>query len=327
MKRFLTGILLLILLFPALKSQDVFVSSAFDSTRIYVGDQINFTVTIEQPADTELKLPVFTDTIIKNIEVLKGPDVDSISIGNGRVKIIEKYLVTSFDSGLYQIDPVFAESRNADGIKRFFSDYARLEVRKYRVAPSDTTSRIYDIIGPYKAPVTVSEVLPWALAAIILAALVWALVVFIKKRKLVKSGSPVIVNPDPAHVIAFRELEKLRSEELWQKGQYKQYYTRLTEILRQYLENRYKVYSLELTTSETLHALLKTGFRKNDDYERLRTVLTGADLVKFAKYVPENDENELNFRIAWDFVDATKEIIVVVPVEEGEKKAGKEDGV
>lgn len=303
------------------------MSSAFDSTLIYIGDQINFTVTIEQPADIELKLPVFTDTIIKSIEVLQGPDVDSVRIGNGRVKITEKYLVTSFDSGLYQIDPVFVEVRNPDGIKRFFSDYARIEVRKYRVAPADTTASIYDIIEPYKAPVTASELLPWALAAVVIAALVWALVIFIKKRKLTRSGVPEIINPDPAHVIAFRELEKLSSEELWQKGHFKHYYTRLTEILRQYLENRYRVYSLELTTSETLYALLKTGFKKNEGYERLRTVLTGADLVKFAKYIPTKEENEMNFRNAWDFVDTTKEVIIVVPQDEAGQNTGKEAGV
>ncbi len=60
------------------------------------------------------------------------------------------------------------------------------------------------------------------------------------------------VNPDPAHVIALRDLERLMSEKLWEKGEIKAYYTRLTEILRQYLENRFSVYSLEMTTDETL---------------------------------------------------------------------------
>ncbi|MBK7480262.1 MAG: hypothetical protein IPI69_11465 [Bacteroidales bacterium] len=97
---------------------------------------------------------------------------------------------------------------------------------------------------------------------------------------------------EPAHVIAFRELELLRDEQLWQKGETKRYYTRLTEIIRQYLENRYGVNSLELTTSETLEALLKTGFKKNELYKRLRSVLNQADLVKFAKYKPDPVEND-----------------------------------
>jgi hypothetical protein len=102
-------------------------------------------------------------------------------------------------------------------------------------------------------------------------------------------------------------LEYLKAEELWQKGEIKRYYTRLTEILRQYLENRFRVYSLELTTEETLEALVRTGFRKNGTYNDLKSVLTGADLVKFAKYNPVASENDTHFQTSWNFVAATKE--------------------
>ena len=88
------------------------------------------------------------------------------------------------------------------------------------------------------------------------------------------------------------------------------YYTRLTEILRQYLENRFRVYSLELTTEETLVELIKTGFKKNNGFNDLKSVLTGADLVKFAKYKPVADENEALFQNSWKFVDSTKEVFI-----------------
>jgi len=61
-----------------------------------------------------------------------------------------------------------------------------------------------------------------------------------------------------------------------------------------------------MTTSETLEELLKTGFRKDDSYTKLKSVLNGADLVKFAKYKPDPSENELSFEYSWDFVIATK---------------------
>jgi hypothetical protein len=97
---------------------------------------------------------------------------------------------------------------------------------------------------------------------------------------------------------------------LWQKGAIKTYYTRLTEILRQYLENRFRVFSLELTTDETLDSLIKTGFKKDGSYKLLKTVLTGADLVKFAKHIPEPTENESQYQKSWDFVFTTREIEV-----------------
>jgi len=140
---------------------------------------------------------------------------------------------------------------------------------------------------------------------------VWAGIRFIRKLKRSKEGEVPEIEPDPAHIIAFRELEKLREEKLWQNGEIKPYYTKLTEILRQYLENRFKVFSLELTTSETLEALVKTGFKKDESYNQLKRVLTGADLVKFAKHNPEPTENEMHFQNSWDFVLATKEKEVI----------------
>jgi hypothetical protein len=311
MRRLYIYIFLLIIAGSVTQGQDVKVTSSFDSTRIYIGDQIKFTVVIDQPSDIRLNTPVFKDTLIKKIEILSGPVVDSSAGKDKRIRITQKYLITSFDSGKYQVPPVFAELKNEAGIKRFYSDYSRLEVMRLKIAPADTTAKIYDIIQPYRAPVTLGEILPWVLLIVVIGAIVWFIIRYIKNHKKVKSGIAEIVIREPAHIIAFRDLEKLDSEKLWQKDEIKNYYTKLTEILRQYLENRYGVYSLELTTTETLDALLRTGFKKDASFSQLKTVLTGADLVKFAKYKPEPVENESHFKNSWDFVERTKEADVL----------------
>ncbi|HLP73314.1 MAG TPA: hypothetical protein VK155_10460 [Bacteroidales bacterium] len=301
--------------------QKITVTAAFDSTRILIGDQIHYTITVEQPADLMLTLPSFRDTLIKNIEIVGAPETDSVNLGQGQLRVTEKYLITSFDSGMYRVPPVYAEVKNPGGLNRYYSDAAMLEVARYRIAPADSSAKIYDIVDPYRAPVTFGEILPWILLAIVLAGIVWFIIKWLRNRKASKTESERPVITEPAHIIAFRELEELKSKELWQKGGYKQYYTRLTEILRKYLENRYNVFSLELTTSETLDALLKTGFRKDAFFNMLKGVLLSADLVKFAKYVPGGEENELHFRSAWDFVEGTK--VVIVQPEPG---ANKEEG-
>jgi hypothetical protein len=311
--------LLLLQLFSSASAQDVKVKSSFDSTRIFIGDQIRFTVTIEKPAGLKLILPALKDTLIKNIEIVSGPVVDSTPQG-GRMKIIQRYLVTSFDSGRYQVPPVFAEIKNENGLKRFYSDYSLLKVMRVKIAPPDTVSKIFDIVKPYRAPVTVGEVLPWVLIVALAAGLVWLAIRYIRKLRSTGREPEVIINPDPAHVIALRELERLRDEKLWQSGEIKKYYTRLTEVLRQYLENRYRVYSLELTTSETLVALVKTGFKRDGSYSQLKNVLTSADLVKFAKYNPEPSENESVFQESWNFVLATKEELASLPERETDEK-------
>jgi hypothetical protein len=287
-------------------SQGVNVTASFDTSRIFIGDQLKFTVTVDKPSGLNLNIQHFKDTIWKNIEIVSGPFVDSLT-ASGRVKIVQKYLVTTFDSGFYMVPPVYAEMKSASGLKRFYSEYSVLEVIRVKTAPQDTTAKIFDIIKPYRAPLTLGEIFPWLLLTLLIAIIVWAAIRYLRKLKNSREGVKVVVDPDPAHIIAFHELEKLKEEKLWQKGELKKYYTRLTEILRQYLENRYRVYSLELTTTETLDELVKTGFRKDASYNQLKSILTGADLVKFAKYIPEPSENDLRFQQSWDFVRVTKE--------------------
>jgi hypothetical protein len=306
MRRLFFSIFIFISFLSSSNSQDVKVTTRFDTSRIYIGDQTHFSITVDQPAGINLSIPSYKDTLYKKIEILSGPVVDSSINKEGRIKIIQKYLVSSFDSGFYQVPPVIAELRTESGLKRFFSDYSPLEVMRVMIAPADTTLKIFDIIKPYRAPVTLGEILPWVLLVAVLGVIIWAIIRYIRKRKKTQKGIEVVINPDPAHVIAFRELERLRDEKLWQNGEIKLYYTELTEILRQYLENRFRVFSLELTTSETLEALVKAGFKKDASYNQLKAVLTGADLVKFAKYKPEPTENESHFQTSWDFVTATK---------------------
>src|SRR5512133_465742 len=321
MMRLIFSLFLFISIVLSSFGQEVKITTAFDSTRILVGDQINYTITVEKPSDLRLAFPVYKDTLSKNIEILSGPRTDSSAVQNGRIKIIQRYLITSFDSGRYQVKPFIAETRFEGGLKRFYSDYSLLEVMRSRIAPADTSAKIFDIIKPYRASLTLGEVLPWVLIAILAGILVWAAIRFFKRFKKSETVTEQYIPTDPAHVNAFRELEKLRNDGLWQKGEIKKYYTQLTEILRQYLENRYRVYSLELTTAETLEALVKTGFKKDGSYNDLKAVLTGADLVKFAKYNPVPSENELHFQTSWNFILATKEIEEAsVPVEENKSK-------
>lgn len=306
---------------PKVLGQDVNISSAFDTLRIQIGDQILYTITVDQPNDIEVTLPEFKDTLYKSIEILEGPDIDSTYNQEGRIKIIEKYLITAFDSGFYEVPPVFAETKNENGIKRYFSDYAQLKVSRVNIAPADTTAQIYDIIGPYKAPLTLGEILPWILLVIVCGIIVWGLVKYLPRLKKSKTLVNPVIKQDPAHIIAFRDLEKLKEEKLWQKGEIKHYYTRLTEILRQYLENRFNVFSLELTTEETLNALISSGFKKDSSYKMLNEILSGADLVKFAKHNPDASENEIHFQNSWNFIDITKE---TVSIEENKNEKGKE---
>lgn len=325
MKRISAILLYIYASLGGLSAQEVSIKSEFDSARIWIGDQINFTITVEKPVSYILAFPVFRDTLIKNIEVLKGPLTDTALLKDGRIRIRQRYLITSFDSGFYQVPPVFTELKTTNGIKRFYSEYAPLEVMRVRITPPDTTMKIFDIVKPYRAPLTAGEILPWLLLLVVATAIVWYAVRLIKKLRIKKSGEEPVINPDPAHIIAFRELEKLKAAQLWQKGEVKVYYTVLSEIIRQYLENRFGISSLELTTVETLNGLTRSGFKDDVSLRKLKTVLTASDLVKFAKYSPEASENEIQFENGWDFVSQTR-LEVLPTVEKAETTSERREG-
>jgi hypothetical protein len=302
-------------------AQEVKIRTEFDSAMIWIGDQINFTVTLEKPVGYLISIPVFRDTIVRNIEILKGPFSDTSLLKDGHVRIRQKYLITSFDSGFYQVPPVFAELSTAGLIKRYYSDYSALRVMRAQIAPPDTASKIFDIVKPIRAPLKPGEILPWVLLLLIAGVLIWYGIKLVKKLRMKKAGVEPVIEAEPAHIIAFRDLEKLKADQLWQNGELKAYYTILSEILRQYLDNRFGISSLELTTIETLSALTRSGFKDDYSYRKLKTVLTTSDLVKFAKYTPEPSENDILFEDAWDFVSKTRaEELPVVEIGDTEER-------
>lgn len=155
-------------------------------------------------------------------------------------------------------------------------------------------------------PVTFREVLPWAVLAIVLAVLGYLLYRYIRHRREQGSlfGKPVV--QDPPHIVALRELDRIRGEQLWQNGEEKLFYTGVTDALREYIEARYEVSAMEKTTSEIMADLSDKKIEPRY-YKELDELFKTADLVKFAKYVPGNEENEEVIPMAVRFVNAAFE--------------------
>ena len=120
---------------------------------------------------------------------------------------------------------------------------------------------------------------------------------------------------EPAHVIALRELDRLREEKLWQRSEFKTYYTRLTEIIRQYIERRYGIPAMEMTSYEILDAWKLEEQPEEDLAAQLNRLLNLADLVKFAKEKPLASDNEENLERAYEFVKRTVHVVKTEEVE------------
>ena len=128
--------------------------------------------------------------------------------------------------------------------------------------------------------------------------------------KRIRDNKPIIrkvkVEPKlPPHQLAMQEIERIKSEKVWQKGQSKEYYTELTDAIRTYIKNRFGFNALEMTSSEIIDKLLQMNDK--DAISDLRSLFQTADLVKFAKHSPLMNENDANLISAIDFINETKE--------------------
>ena len=109
----------------------------------------------------------------------------------------------------------------------------------------------------------------------------------------------------PAEEVALEKLDEIKAEKIWQNGKVKEYHTELTDVIREYISRRYEVSSTEKTSDETLRDLKPKMKDQKDLFERLRKMLSLADLVKFAKWTTTPDENESALLTAYDFVKET----------------------
>jgi hypothetical protein len=181
-----------------------------------------------------------------------------------------------------------------------------------------TAYQIMDIDDElYKTPLSLAEVFYYiwrfiknnwwwltALIVLIMAALYYFL--YYKKDKPVFRQK---VKPaEPAHVIAFRELDRIKNEKLWLKNRVKDYYTDLTDTLRRYLEHRYDVKAMEKTSAEIMQLLDEENLLKDSLRMKMRDILERSDFVKFARSLPLPDENERSLKQAYDIVEQSKEI-------------------
>ncbi len=174
----------------------------------------------------------------------------------------------------------------------------------------DSTFRLHDIKPPVKYPYTLEELLPGILIVLgvllLIIIIIYVILRLTRKNTLFGRAIPGLRGKpqEPPHVIALRELEKIRLERLWQNNKVKLYYTKVTDVLRVYLELRFSIPATELTSDEIMCNLeqltLPAGL-----LQEAAEFLKVSDLVKFAKYLPAREENDNAIQVVRQFVEAT----------------------
>lgn len=310
-----------LLLFPGfmLRAQKVQVSARIDSTSILIGNQAHIHLTAAFDVKNgvpKIQWPQVADSVAPKVQVISKSKITTSVPDSSQPTVQQEtqdITITSFDSGYYAIPP-FKFVIDGDTANSQLTEPMMLQVNTVHV---DTTTAFKDIKAPLQAPFSILEILPYIgyglLALLVLGGIIYYLIRKLKKQKPTTIEKPKEIIPP--HVKALQELEKIALQKLWQEGKIKDYYTGITDVLRIYLEERYGVKSLEMTTDEIMLALKRKDISELMK-QKLRDILVLSDLVKFAKENPLPTEHELCFTSSVDFVNETaerKEPVVTEP--------------
>ena len=290
--------LVLILFSSLLFSQQKKIETSIDIKKNKIGAQFN--LTLKTNVDTLSKVVFPNSKSFGKLEVIRSYVVDTIPHGD-RYELIKKYGLTQFDSGKFTIPRLIVKINN----KPFLSDSISVEVSN--VVVDTLKQKMFDIKSVAEVPSDISAF--WKYVFILLGILIiGALIYFgIKKYQKQKTAEEAIKTPIEKATTLLQTLEK---KELWQKGEVKAYYSELTDIARNYIEEAIEIPAMESTTSELILGLRAASIRKKmtlsqEILDNLERVLQQADLVKFAKSKP------LDYEIAEDKNKIEKAIVIL----------------
>lgn len=301
-----------------LYAQQVQVNARIDSTSILIGNQAHIHITAAydlKNGQPKIQWQQVGDTLVSKIEVISKSKISTVPVDSAHPNIVqqtEDITISGYDSGYYSIPP-FQFIINGDTANPLMTEAIMLTVNTVHV---DTAKGFKDIKEPIQVPFNWLELIPYIGYGLLALLVIGGLAYFI--YRLTRKEKPVLIDkPDiviPPHIKALQGLENLALKKLWQEGKIKEYYTGITDILRVYIEERYGISALEMTTDEIILALKRKDISETLK-SKLREVMVLADLVKFAKENPLPSDHEYCFNTSVDFVNETTEKIEEVKAE------------
>ena len=287
------------------------VEASIDQIEMLVGEQAHVTLKAVAKENAKVEFPQFkpTEYVTPGVEVLACQPQEDKAADNGFVEKSMVYMLTSFDDTLYYIPPLTVK---IDG-KPYQSKSLALKVLTIEVDTAHA-EKFFPPKGVQDNPFLWSE---WSLIfwlsvlLLIVSAITYYLYVRLRDNKPIITHIRIVKKLLP-HQKAMKEIEQIKADKMVTAENSKEYYTKLTDTLRKYIEERYGFSAMEMTSSEIIEKLMATQDQKALD--ELRELFTTADLVKFAKYSTLINENDKNLVSAIDFINQTK--LENVPTEE-----------
>jgi hypothetical protein len=284
------------------------VSSRIDTTRIRIGEQINYEIIVDETKD--VRFPKFETDSLNRIGVVTSHKIDSL-----KNQLIKKYTLTSFDSGRYVLPAQEIFIRD----KRFLTDQVLIDVA---TVPVDTIKQpMYHIKEIQNEPYLFSDYLNYFWGLLALLVVIGVILYFVLRDKPTEEEIISRIPPFDAAKMRLKELDK---KELISQNKIKPYYVELTDIVRTFIEREMNIPALESTTDELMETIIDFNGSSHlnipsETLLKLRKLLKDADLVKFAKSKPLQNEIALHREDAEGIID-------ILHPKKVEPKAEENDG-
>jgi hypothetical protein len=281
------------------------VSTTVDKAKITIGDKITYKIIVDFPDEVNVMPPEIKDKIGDFTAVDSG--IEELKKEDGRVRQERWYLLETYTVGSYIIPAINVKHKRKDEEKIREAKTSEIFIEVVSILDENAS----DIRG-IKPPVSLDKnyYRLYIIIAIMLGVLGTAggIILLLYRRKHGRK-TDFVPEPLPAHEIAYNELENLNALNLISKGKTKEYYYGLSNIARHYIENRFRLMAPERTTEEFLAEMAITGKLEEKHKQLIRDFLEHCDLVKYAKYGPDNQEIEDTFDSVKTLVDETREVL------------------
>jgi len=277
------------------------VNASIDKTVITIGEKIRYTVEVIRDERLTIQMPEIVDNLggfaINDFGPIPTEKVGKKLIKEGQWYELDTYLVGTYIIPEFKTLAVTPE----DDLLSVKTPEIYLEVKSV-IRDDDELRDIRDIKGPVGIPLK-----PWFVIMIVSVVLGLLVGFFLVLRKYVgRSRRKNDLEALLPHEVALIELNRIEALNLLVAGKIKEYYFLLTDCLRTYLEKRFLLNALEMTTEEFMEHILSLELLQGDEKKTLQDILSHCDFVKFAKYEPESSETEKVFQAVQNFVNDTK---------------------
>ena len=284
-----------------------FIRPVTERDSILVADRLLYGFELDNvPDSTVLAFPQITNPIMEDVLALPMWQIDTLKVqkikaNNTRLLNIRASVsIQPFEEGTYELPPLFVQRIHSDGTVDTLQ-FERQTIEVFTM-PIDTATFVpHDLRAQANYPVTAAEVAPWIMGFWAAALLIIGLVSWILSRRRNAEGPAF---REPAHITALRKLDKWRGDKFWAPDKQKQFYSGVTDALREYIVARYGVGAMEMTTAEIFDGLRGTDIPA-DLYQEMKDLFERADFVKFAKYIATPEDNATVLPQAVRFVTST----------------------